>query len=206
MALILESKGTQRCALDGNTVEPFTQKSFSALLSEAHNKSHDYYIAKVICAKDHRSTYYCYDARQLCKYIFEMIISGDGRHVQIKNFKDPLNQEKINELYFFRCRYDSESPLKAEYAGSKKDFLESQSFRSKIFFQEDPLDSLAVNFKFHLNNKIPIFTKRQIYTLICIVLFILLIGSILLFVVERNKTGSNKLLDYAVSRLNDDVT
>lgn len=212
MALILESLGSQRCALDGSTIEAFTQKSFSVLLNESHEKQQDYYIARIVCANaanaatKKRTNYYCYDARQLCKSIFEMIISSEGRKVQIKNFKDPINQQNISELYFFRCRHDSETPLRAEYAGTHKDFLESQSFRSKIFYQEDPLDSLSVNFKFNRSSKIPLLTRKQVYSLILIVLLILLIGSVLVFAVERNKPlGGTHLLDYAISKLNGNI-
>lgn len=197
MVLIIENQGSQRCVLEGSTVEAFTQKAFSELISDCHSRQCDYYLARVICTgttrgPDHedkktRKSYYCYDARQLCKYVFEMVISAEGRKVQIKNFKDPINQRTISELYFFRLRHDSETPMRAEYAGCHRDFLESLSFRSKVFNQEDAMDALSVNFKQNKTPKIPFLTRRQILSVFMIVLFVLLLTTLLVITVEKRK-------------------
>lgn len=52
MVLILENEGTQRCALEGSTVEAFTQKQFSDLVNESFMRQSDYYIARLICSAD----------------------------------------------------------------------------------------------------------------------------------------------------------
>lgn len=193
MVLILENEGTQRCALEGSTVEAFTQKPFSDLVNESYMRQSDYYIARVICSgendgeKKSKKVYYCYDARQLCKYVFEMVISSEGRSVQIKNFKDPIHQKPVHELYFFRLRYESETPMRAEYAGSHLDFLESQSFRSRIFNQEEPLDALSVNFKLAKQQKIPLLTKKQVLSVFVIILAMILLVTVLVIAVEKGK-------------------
>lgn len=140
-----------------------------------------------------KKAYYCYDAKQLCKYIFEMVISAEGRKVQIKNFKDPIHQRPIGELYFFRLRYNSETPMRAEYAGCHNDFLESQSFRSKIFGQEDALDALSVNFKQNKSQKIPLLTKKQIFSVFIIVLFVLFLTTLLIIAMEKKIPGNAPL-------------
>lgn len=192
MVLILENEGSQRCALEGSTVEAFTQKQFSDLVNESFLRQSDYYIARVICLgegedKKAKKVFYCYDARQLCKYVFEMVISSEGRSVQIKNFKDPIHQKPINELYFFRLRYDSETPMRAEYAGSHLDFLESQNFRSRIFNQEEPLDALSVNFKLSKQQKIPFLTRKQVLSVFAIILSMILIITLLVIAVDKGK-------------------
>lgn len=203
MVLIIETQGNQRYALEGTSVEAFTQKTFSELISNSHSKKLDYYLARVICEglneksgdfdRNSKKFYYCYDARQLCKYIFEMAISSEGRKIEIKNFKDPINQKTISELYFFRLRHDSETPLRAEYAGSHVDFLESQSFRAKIFNQEDALDSLSINFKQKQLKKISFLSKKRIFSIFVIILFVLLLATPLIIVIERKKFKSFKL-------------
>eukprot|EP00866_Antonospora_locustae_P000442 jgi/Antlo1/442/1772 len=206
MVLIIENQGSQRCALEGSTVEAFTQKTFSELIGECHSRQCDYYLARVICTgtpvgpdredRKSRKSYHCYDARQLCKYVFEMVISAEGRKVQIKNFKDPINQRTISELYFFRLRHDSETPMRAEYAGCHRDFLESQSFRSKVFNQEDAMDALSVNFKQNKAPKIPFLTRRQVLSVFMVLLCVLLLTTLLVIAVEKRKFTTSPVQNY----------
>lgn len=143
--------------------------------------------------------YYCYDARQLCKYVFEMVISSEGRSVQIKNFKDPIHQKPILELYFFRLRYESETPMRAEYVGSHLDFLESQSFRSRIFNQEEPLDALSVNFKLAKQQNIPFLTRKQLMSVFVIILALILLVTVLIIAMDKGKSK-----DVTLSEMNTD--
>ncbi|KAF7682453.1 hypothetical protein TCON_2320 [Astathelohania contejeani] len=207
MVLILEKEGNKRCALEANNIEPFTQKTFKELINECHLRKRDYYIARVKCtgkpndtinnianstestqAKSNPETsvlYFCYDARQLCKYVFEMLISADGRKIRIKNFTDPIHQRDISELNFFRLRYESETPLRAEYVGNHLDFLESNCFRSKVFYKEDPLDALSVNFDFQKMKNITVLSKKQIISLFITIIFILIICTLLVMNMEK---------------------
>ncbi|TBU05080.1 DUF5092 domain-containing protein [Hamiltosporidium tvaerminnensis] len=197
MVVILEKEGSKRCALEATNIEAFTQKTFLDLIKDSHNRKCDYYIARVRCLSKMESlkgagfnvsgVYYCYDARQLCKYVFEMVISADGRRIRIKNFKDPIQQRTISELNFFRLRYETDTPLRAEYVGNHIDFLESNCFRSKLFYKEDPLDALTVNFNFKKNQKIPIFSKKQIFSLFITIIFILLLSTFLVIALEKDR-------------------
>lgn len=199
MALILEKEGTKRCALEGGQTEIFTQKRFIDLINEAHMQAQDYYLARVKCVsskkdaeKKYNGIYFCYDARQLCKYVFEMVIGPKGRKIQIKNFKDPIYKRTITELSFFRLSYDSETPLKAEYMGSCKDFLESNCFRTKIFHKEDPLDALSVSFTFGKKKKMQMINKKKMFSIFITLVLILLAMSILIVAVEK---GHFRFLD-----------
>jgi hypothetical protein len=131
--------------------------------------------------------YFCYDARQLCKYVFEMVISQEGRKIKVKNFKDPIHQRPFTELNFFRMRCGSDTPLRAEYAGNHLDFLESNCFRSKLFYQEDPLDALTVSFNFKKMKNLPFFTKKQILSLFITIIFVLMLSTFLVIVLEKDK-------------------
>lgn len=191
MALILEKEGTRRCALEGATSEIFTQKKFIDLINEAHANLQDYYLARVKCSgskndKENISgVYFCYDARQLCKYVFEMVIGPKGRKIQIKNFNDPIYKREITELCFFRLSYDSETPLKAEYIGSYTDFLESNGFRTKIFHKEDPLDALSVCFKLGKRQKIQALGRKKIFSVLFSIVILLIVASVLILIAEK---------------------
>lgn len=186
MAYVLEKTGTTRCALDAAKTEVFTQKKFADLIYDSHARGTDYYLARVHCkerdTKSGNTVYCCYDAKQLCKYVFEMVITTEGRRIRIKNFKDPVNQREIAEINFFKLRHDSETPLKAEFIGNHVSFLESNNFRSKLFNQEDPLDALSVNFQFKKIEKITSLKKRKIIdtfvliVILCIVAMAVLVG------------------------------
>lgn len=93
-------------------------------------------------------SYACYDARQLCKYIFEMVISAEGRKIRIKNFKYPITQFEMAEVNFSKLRYDSETPMRAEFVGNQVTFLETNAFRNRLFYQEDAIEALSINFQF----------------------------------------------------------
>jgi len=184
MAYVLEKIGSSRCALDAAKAELFTQKKFADLIYDAHTRGQDYYLARVHCKekdiKSGHSIYYCYDAKQLCKYVFEMVITPDGRKIKIKNFKDPLNAKDISEINFFRLRFDTETPLKAEYIGNHVSFLESNIFRSKLFYQEDPLDALSVNFQFKTLEKLPYIKKKRFFDVFIFLMLLCIMGVVIL--------------------------
>ncbi|KAL6121439.1 hypothetical protein NUSPORA_01635 [Nucleospora cyclopteri] len=189
----LEKNGSTKCALDATKNEAFTQKPFSDLIYESHSKGQDYYIARVHCVgPDNFPSFYCYDARHLCKYIFEMVISTEGRKIRIKNFKDPIHSKDISEINFFRMRFDSDTPLRAEYAGNHISFLESNVFRSKMFFQEDALDALSVNFQFKSGEKSRIIPRRKFATFFCLLLIMLIFGTLAYFGIKIAKQHFKK--------------
>lgn len=257
MVLILEREGTKKCALEATRTESFTQKSFMDLINDSFTRRRDYYLARVRCqgnGSDVVGVYYCYDAKQLCRHIFEMIIGHNGRKIRVKSFKDPIHQRTIAELSFFRIRYAGPSPnnvhtnsfynpgpipenrigrsiysfggkstnstdsgnisssaiinsndvdmvhnyksngsntfftdippLHAEYIGNHVDFLESNSFRSKIFADEDAFDALSVTFDFQKKYH-PAISKRKLVGLILSILFIFGVTTFVVFTVEK---------------------
>ncbi|KAI4292858.1 hypothetical protein PAPHI01_2132 [Pancytospora philotis] len=175
----LEKKGGERCALDASCNEAFTQRGFVELINEAHAKSQDYYIARAHLKNVHGASprYYCYDARQLCKYVYEMVISADGRRIRIKNFKDPITQRELSEVNFFRLRYDSDTPLRAEFVGNHVLFLESNALRNKIFYQEDATEALSINFQFKHPVKHTYIKRRSLVDFLLIILVVLVLGA-----------------------------
>lgn len=204
MAYVLEKTGTTRCALDAAKVEIFTQKKFADLIYDSHSRGTDYFLARVHCKeRDPQSgnmLYYCYDARQLCKYIFEMVITAEGRRIRIKNFKDPINQKEIAEINFFKLRHDSETPLKAEFMGNHVSFLESNNFRSKLFSQEDPLDALSVNFQFKKIDKVTILKKKRIFDTFALIVILLVIALLIMLGYKKVKGGISNVKPIAEIR------
>ncbi|KAM0686336.1 hypothetical protein COBT_002442 [Conglomerata obtusa] len=183
MTLVLEKEGTKRSTLDIALPEAFTQKIFRDLIADSHASFHDYLLGRVYC-RDNAYTYY--DARQLCKYIYEMQISASGRKIAVKNFKDPISQNKIENIHFFKLRCDSETPLRAEYVGDHDDFLDSYCFRSKMFYQEDPLYALSVNFCYE-TKRIPLLGRKHVFSLFVTIIFILMISTFLIILMEKDK-------------------
>lgn len=179
MAYVLEKMGSTRCALDATKLEMFTQKTFADLIYESTAKGHDYILARVNCKETDPRTgnciYYCYDGKQLCKHVFEMLITSEGRKIRMKNFIDPSTQKQIAEINFFKLRHDSETPLKAEFIGNQTNFLDSNNFRYKIFHQEDPLDALSVNFQFKSLEKVTFIKKRRAFEAFLIMFFLVLV-------------------------------
>lgn len=196
MAYVLEKSGTTRCALDAAKMEIFTQKKFADLIYDSHTRGQDYYLARVHCKEKGSGpsgiAYYCYDAKQLCKHVFEMVITAEGRRIRIKNFRDPVNQKEIAEINFFRLRHDSETPLKAEFIGNHLSFLESNNFRSKLFSLEDPLDALSVNFQFKKLEKMTNLKKRKFIDMFVMIVMLFVIGMIIFFGVKSAKTKAKK--------------
>lgn len=194
MTYVLDKSGISRCALDASRCEAFTQKGFADLIGEAHAKGQDYYIARVHLIKNEEwggkganSAYYCYDAKQLCKYIFEMVISADGRRIRIKNFKDPMTQKDISEVNFFKLRYDSETPLRAEFVGNQVSFLESNALRNKLFYQEDAMEALSINFQFKHAEKLPYIKKKGFLDIFLIILMLILLTAVTFIGVRYGK-------------------
>ncbi|KAM0681397.1 hypothetical protein GINT2_000599 [Glugoides intestinalis] len=196
MAYVLEKIGTSRCALDAAKLEIFTQKKFADLIYDSHTRGIDYYLARVHCKeRDGRSgnnIYYCYDAKQLCKHVFEMVITAEGRKIRIKNFKDPVNQREMSEINFFKLRHGSETPLKAEFIGNHVSFLESNNFRSKLFSQEDPLDALSVNFQFKKLEQVTSLKKKKIIDTIVVITIFLFVLLIVLVALKNIPTLGSK--------------
>lgn len=182
---ILDKTGTARCTLDSSTLEAFTQKDFNELIHDAHARGQDYYIARVHCStgdgtkgRHPRAAYVCYDARQLCKSIFEMVISAEGRRIRIKSFIDPVTRSEISEVNFFRLRHDSETPLRAEFLGNQIAFLESNAFRNRLFYQEDAMEALSVNFQFKYAEKLPYIKKKPFLDIFLVVVMLLLLAAV----------------------------
>lgn len=184
MSVILEKHGFKRYTLDLEIIEPFTQKPFVNLIRDQKVIRHDYFICLIT---NDDTSMGCYDARHACRYIFEIVISPDCRKIRIKNFKDPMTHKKIKDVTFYRMRYDSDTPLRAEFMGTHTDFLDSNCFRSKLFYKEDPLYTLSVNFNFQEVKGIPVFGRRQVFSLFITVMFILLIGTFIVLVLEKEK-------------------
>ncbi|KAF9763696.1 hypothetical protein NGRA_1126 [Nosema granulosis] len=188
MAYLLEKSGSSRCTLEANKREQFTQKLFSDLINDSHTKEHDYFLARVHCAEaSKKDTFYCYDARQLCKYVFEMVISTEGRKIRIKNFKDPISAQDIKEVQFFRLKYDTDAPLKAEYVGNHDNFLDSNCFRSRIFCTEDALDALSVNFQFNAVKETKLVDKRRVFGMFMMIVCLLIFITTIVILIERDK-------------------
>jgi len=144
MNIALEEAGGRVAAVRETEVEPFSQKMFGEVCQESFIKGVPHVIGRVEVkdGKDH--TYY--DGRQLCKFLFELVISKDGRKVRMKNTLNPADDKKIKEVAFFEVL--PSDVRKGVFIGTHKDFLESSKFRSRIFNRNDPFDSLSINFVF----------------------------------------------------------
>lgn len=193
MVYLLEKEDSPRCTLEAGKKEQFTQKLFTDLIHDSHIKNNDYYLGRVQCNNiSEKVQYFCYDARQLCKYLFEMVISTEGRKIRIKNFKDPISQQVIEEIHFFRLKYDSDAPLRAEYVGNHTNFLESNSMRSKIFYSEDALDALSVNFQFNNIKKTNMIDKKRLFAFFMMIIFGIIVISSFIVIAEK-KSGKHNL-------------
>ena len=178
MAYLLERDNSPRCTLEGSKKEQFTQKHFTDLIHDSHSRNNDYYIGRVQTSLTDKSEFYCYDARK----------------IRIKKIKDPISQENIDEIHFFRLKYDSDEPLRAEYVGNHKNFLESNSLRSKIFYSEDALDALSVNFQFNSVKKTNLIEKKKLYSFLILLFLGIIVFSSVVLLIEKKKS-SRKLND-----------
>lgn len=186
-----------RCSLDSKKYEVFTQKRFDELIHDAHQKGKTYYIAR-IQAEDSRGKpyWYSYDAKQLCKFIFEIVITSEGRKIGIKNFIDPLQGYDIQELGFYKIEHNMGKDLRAEYIGNHLSFLESSAFRSEIFYDDQALEALSVNFQFkEIKSSSKFVPKRKFAIFIGLMASLLIIGSLLMigFQLELLYLGRKKL-------------
>ncbi|KAM0673539.1 hypothetical protein GVAV_002914 [Gurleya vavrai] len=181
MTLVLEKEGTRRSTLDLSLFEPFTRKQWSSLIEFNHKNCHDYYICRVLISE---YSYTYYDARQLCKYIFEMQISNTCRNIVVRNHKDPVSQSKFQEINFFRIAYDSETPMRADFIGDENDFLRSLSFRTKLFYSEDPDFALNVNFC-GTDERLNFFARKKVFSFFVTIIFIIAIAVFLLILLEK---------------------
>ncbi|EHY66183.1 hypothetical protein NEAUS03_2423 [Nematocida ausubeli] len=151
-------------------IEPFTQKSFTEIINESFKNNLSHVIAKVFLKNEQKPV--IYDARILCKYLFELIISQEGRTVRLKRVNDPINDKIIKDILFYEIPVRSKDGLDGKYIGNQKDFLESTSFRSKIFNRNDPFDSLSINFLFKDKKKVgrrPFLLIGISFTILCII-------------------------------------
>lgn len=207
--------GTKRSVeLSSSTIDPFLHRNFQELITDAHGRGQDYYIARVHCIGYEANTkgkmlYACYDAKELCKYTYEMIISAEGRKIRIKNFKDPMTQQDMVEINFFRLRYDTcanyndKTTLRAEYVGNQVTFLESNAFRNRIFYQEGAMEALSVHFEFKKKEKIPYIMNRKTlidFVLILAILFFLGFITFLGFKLGNN-VSFKKLFDEMLGKI-----
>lgn len=126
-------------------IEPFTQRPFPELVRESADKNLSHVFIKLLIKDDPFPT--IYDARYLCKYLFELVISKEGRMVRLKKRTDPLQDRRIEDILFFEASAATEYK-KGLYIGNQKDFIQGCDFRSKIFNRNDPFDSLSINFMF----------------------------------------------------------
>ncbi|EJW04112.1 hypothetical protein EDEG_01592 [Edhazardia aedis USNM 41457] len=182
MVVFLEKEGTKRSTLEINTIEAFTQKTYRDLISTSHHQKNDYFLCRIRTVDGQTN---CYDARQLCKYVFEMVISPKQRLIRVKNFKDPLSHSKIADISFFRLKHDTEEKMRSEYMGNHSDFLASNCFRNKIFYREDAMYALSVNFDLQESKRVPIIGKKQVFSLFATIIVILLISTFLVVILER---------------------
>ncbi|KAI5149800.1 hypothetical protein ENBRE01_1129 [Enteropsectra breve] len=197
-----------RCALDAAKNEDFTQRPFADLINEAHAKGNDYYVTRVHCLENEGSkdeiplySYYCYDAKHLCRYVFEMVISPQGRKIRTKNFNDPISKKVISEISFFRLRYDTETPFRAEYVGNHETFLESSVFRNKMFFHEDALESLSVNFQLAPTGKMPFIEKKRFLDIFLLSIILLLVGMAAYIGINEGKDHFKKIPDHIKNKV-----
>jgi len=180
-----------RCALDASKKEAFTQKAFIDLITESHTLGNDYYVARVRCLdNDDSPLYFCYDAKHLCKHVFEMAISTEGRKIRIKNFKDPVNGMEIEDVHFFKLRSEGTVPMRAEYVGNHTSFLESGMFRSKMF---GPEDNLSVNFQFKKVEKLPKIKRKRLLDVVLLFMVLMLLGVLGFMGV---KSGKDRIVNY----------
>lgn len=149
-------------------IDPFTQKSFWELCLESFSKHVPHVIGRIETADTQGYTYY--DARQLCKSLFELEISKEGRKVRMKSQTNPVDDRLIKEIVFFEI--DSENPGKALCIGTQKEFLASSTFRSRVFNRNDPFDALSINFVF--KDQTGGGMKKKTRILVYISLFVLL--------------------------------
>ncbi|KAI5185093.1 hypothetical protein NEHOM01_0598 [Nematocida homosporus] len=157
-----------RLILRGHEVEPFTQRPFAELVQEAVAKRVAHVVGRVETKEGGRMA--VYDARHLCKFMFELVISKEGRKVRVKNSTNPLDDRQIKGVTFYRVGED----MVGESIGTQKEFLESSKFRSKIFNRNDPFDALSINFVFKdgVSSKIK---KKTVIPVLVSVLVLLLI-------------------------------
>lgn len=184
MVIIFEKEEERKGTLDSGVIEPFTQRKFSELINDAYMRKLNHVIARVKSAGAGQQEVAYYDARHLCKYIFELVISRDGRKVRIKNFSDPLTEKEIKEISFFELKPKSDTPIIAVYVGSQKTFLESHNFRSKIFNRNDPFDALSINFVFK-DTKSTLRKKSFIPAMISVAALLLVLLLITASIVQR---------------------
>lgn len=186
-----------RCSLDSKKYEVFTQKRFDELIHDAHQKGKTYYIARIQAEDSKGKPYwYSYDAKQLCKFIFEIVITSEGRKIGIKNFIDPLQGYDIQELGFYKIEHNMGKDLRAEYIGNHLSFLESSAFRSEIFYDDQALEALSVNFQFkEIKSSSKFVPKRKFAIFIGLMVSLLIIGSLLMigFQLELLYLGRKKL-------------
>ncbi|KAI5181257.1 hypothetical protein NEOKW01_1476 [Nematocida sp. AWRm80] len=168
MNIVLENTIGEKISINQNEIEPFTQRTFWDLCQESFTKGVPHVIGVVKIQKGAKKNYY--DARHLCKFVFELVISKEGRKVRMKNHTNPINDRLIEGITFYEVTADSAT---SKIIGTQKEFLESSSFRSRVFNRNDPFDALSINFVFKDNKVSGI--KRKTLVPILISLGVLLI-------------------------------
>lgn len=186
MAIIFERDGERAGSLDTNLVEPFTQRRFSELVNDSYVRRLNCVFGRVDSADREgalgQGAVHYYDARSLCKYVFELVISRDGRKVRAKALKDPLSDKDIRDIAFYELKPKSEGPLVAEWVGNAASFLESHGFRARIFNRNDPFDALSINFVF----REPLGVKKKRWASLLVYLAVVaLLVTVSLFIVRR---------------------
>ncbi|OAG29334.1 hypothetical protein NEDG_01407 [Nematocida displodere] len=188
MNIAIEDAALPSAVVKTTEIEPFTQKSFWELCQDSFSRSVPHTIGRV---ETKEGTHSYYDARQLCKFLFELVISKEGRAVRMKNTSNPIDDKPIKEIVFFEILL--EHPSKAVFMGTQKIFLESSAFRSRIFNRNDPFDALSINFVF--KDKIPTRIKKKTLIPLCITLFIVVF--LISFCTFSVMKGKNELTNKA---------
>lgn len=180
-------EGTETLTLNDTEIEPFTQRPLRDLCQESFTRGVPHVLGRVEM-KD-AEEYALYDARHLCKYMFELVISKDGRKVRMKNLCNPLDDRAIKSVYFYEIRPEAREI--AHYIGAQKDFLESSRFRSRIFNRNDPFDALSINFVFKDKVRHRLKKKTFIPVVLSVLVLLLILMSCAAHVIRDSKLRSS---------------
>ena len=193
MAFMYEHEGFKRPILEPEDIEFLSQKPFKELIDSAFNAKRDYYFAIIrnVGGRDNKKEFMCYDAKKICKFIFQIEIHNFTRKIRIKNFKDPSNKKRITEFAFYRIKQNSSTALMVEYVGDYKDFPDNSYLRSKIFEGENPFDCLSISFK-NSKKKKKILKRKHIYSIFTTILLLVVITTFIYIMFEKNMKNKIK--------------
>ncbi|KAI5190331.1 hypothetical protein NECID01_0923 [Nematocida sp. AWRm77] len=183
MNISFEESGGKCASIKSTEIEPFTQKSFWELCQESFLKGVPHVVGRTEVKEERAHTYY--DARQLCKFLFELVISKEGRQVSMKHSLNPVDDKAIKEISFFEVHQDN--PTTAVLIGTQKDFLTSSKFRSRIFNRSDPFDALSINFVFKDKGAMKVKKKILLPLLTLVLVLFLVVTSCTVSILRNSK-------------------